>query len=424
MKCQAESQAREQAERQAQAETQKRTLLETEYRERLEAYADQVMQMEARFEAGRTARVQAEEKLGSYVTALQEAQMKCQAESQAREQAERQAKAETQKRTLLETESKERFEAYADQITQMQARFEAERRARVQAERKATACAEVVAELKVRAKYEAPVTETPQAALPPRQVNRLIDLHWDDPDYPIKFNQQLKMSDLRHSTFLANATIFLQTLLELEDQYTATAKRNLNRKFVKAIFDKLINDDIKKDILRFNKVIHEKDVLLLNVVRIVCQEARLIQCRKKKFIVTTKGKKLLSKENTGELFYRLFITYFRKFNIGYVDRLPDLDSVQHAIGYSLCRLSVVCHNYRTLEQLFHEIFLPKVRQEIRDEIRKERVNIREIGRLMELRMIRPLVGFGLINCKLKKEKYIGRVVAIRKSPLFDKFIKA
>jgi hypothetical protein len=371
----------------------------------------------------RVAVSETEEKLGSYVTALQEAQMKCQAESQAREQAERQAKAEAQKRTLLETESKERLEAYADQIMQMEARFEAERRARVQAERKATAYAEVITELKVQAKYEAPVAETPEAVLSPHQVYRLIDLRWNDPDYPIKFNQQLKMSDLKHSTFLANATVFLHTLLELEDQDTATARRNLNRKFVKAIFDKLINDDIKKDILRFNKAINEEDVLLLNVVRIVCEKAKLIQCRKKKFIVTTKGKKLLSKENTGELFYRLFITYFRKFNIGYVDRLPDIDSVQYTIGYSLCRLSVVCHNYQTLEQLFHVIFLPKVREEIRDEIRKERVNIREIGRLMELRIIRPLVGFGLINCKLKKEKYIGRVVAIRKSPLFDKFIR-
>jgi hypothetical protein len=393
--------------------------------------------MQARFEAGRGARVQAEEqavscsravteteeKLGFYVTALQEAQIKCQAESQAREQAERQAKAEAQKRTLLETESKERLEAYADQITQMEARFEAERRARVQAERKATACAEVITELKVQAKYEAPMTETPEAVLSPHQVYRLIHLHWNDPDYPMKFNKQLKISDLRHSAFLANTTIFLKTLVELKDQDTATAQRNLNRRFVKAIFDKLIiDDDIKKDILRFNKVTNEEDVLLLNVVRIVCEKAKLIQCRKKKFIVTAKGKQLLSKENTGELFYRLFIAYFRKFNIGYVDRLPDIDSVQYTIGYSLCRLCVVCHNYQTLEQLFHKIFLPEVREEIRDEIRKERVNIREIGRLMELRIIRPLAGFGLITCKLKNEKYIGRVVAIRKSPLFDKFM--
>jgi len=101
--------------------------------------------------------------------------------------------------------------------------------------------------------------------LSPNQVSKLIYLPWNDPKYPIKFNQQLKISDLKDSTFLTNATIFLQTLIELKDEDTATAKRNLNRKFVKAIFDKLILEDgLKEDILRYNKVIDEEDVFPLN----------------------------------------------------------------------------------------------------------------------------------------------------------------
>jgi hypothetical protein len=42
--------------------------------------------------------------------------------------------------------------------------------------------------------------------LSPNQVHKLINLPWNDPDFPIKFNQQLKMSDLKYSTFLTNVT--------------------------------------------------------------------------------------------------------------------------------------------------------------------------------------------------------------------------
>ena len=33
--------------------------------------------------------------------------------------------------------------------------------------------------------------------LSPNQVHKLIHLPWDDPDYPIKFNKELKMPDLK-----------------------------------------------------------------------------------------------------------------------------------------------------------------------------------------------------------------------------------
>jgi len=108
--------------------------------------------------------------------------------------------------------------------------------------------------------------------LSPNQVYRLTHLPWEDSNFPIKFNKNIELSQLKDSSFFNNTTTLLTTLLELKEKDTATAKRNLNRKVVQAVFDSLVLDsETRADILRFNKVINEDDVMPLNVVRIVCE---------------------------------------------------------------------------------------------------------------------------------------------------------
>lgn len=256
--------------------------------------------------------------------------------------------------------------------------------------------------------------------LSPHQVHKLIYLPWNDPNYPIKFNKQLSLSDLKDSVFFANATIFLNTLLELKNQDTATAKRNLNRKFVKAVFDKLVLDaETKADILRYNKVINEEDIMPLHVIRIVCEEGKLVQCRKKKFLLTTKGKEVLPEENTGQLFYELFHSYFREFNIAYVDRLPDFESIQRTIGYSFWRLSQIADDFRKIGELFEEILLLPVKKEIR----KALPPLIQVEWLVESRIVSPLEKFGLLECRYKDFKGYRELEAVRKTELFDRFMR-
>ena len=64
----------------------------------------------------------------------------------------------------------------------------------------------------------------------------------------------------------------------------------------------------------------------------------LIRKCKNKFLVTKKGQKLLALENAGKLYHLLFITYMRKFNIGFHDRLPDLDDLQFTMAYTIYHL--------------------------------------------------------------------------------------
>ncbi len=256
--------------------------------------------------------------------------------------------------------------------------------------------------------------------LSPDQVSRLIYLSWDDDNFPLKFNKKLELSELKNSVFFVNATTFLKTLIESKNENTATAKGNLNRKFVKLIFDKLIiSEGHKRAILEYNKVINEADVFPLHIVRIVCQSAGLIHKRKNKFLVQKKYQDLLSNEKAGELFYMLFHSYFRKFNIGYVDALSELASVQHTIAYSIYRLGEIADSYRSVEGMAEEILLPAVLKEVKGGISKY-VKVEWIFRS---RIFEPLMDFGLVECKYKQFKGYSSPDAVRKTQLFDRFVR-
>ncbi len=275
-----------------------------------------------------------------------------------------------------------------------------------------------IAQEMMKSRNAAPDAE--MGGLSPDQVSRLIYLSWDDDNFPLKFNKKLKLSELKNSAFFANTTAFLKTLVELKNENTATARGNLNRKFVKLIFDELIiEEDQKKSILKYNKVINEPDVSPLHTIRIVCESAGLIHKRKNKFLVQKKYQDMLSDERAGELFCMLFQGYFRKFNIGYVDRLPELDFIQHTVAYSIYRLGEIADSYRRVEGLTEEILLPAVLKKIRDEI-SEHVFIEWI---IGSRIIEPLIDFGLVKGRYKQFKGYSALERLRKTELFGRFVR-
>ncbi len=178
--------------------------------------------------------------------------------------------------------------------------------------------------------------------LSPNEIYQLIHTPWDDNDFPLKFNKELKYSDIKDSVFFTNTTTFLKTLIEMENIPTATAKGNLNRKIVKIIFDKLIlPEDYKRFTLKYNKVINEEDVFPLHIIRTVCESAELIFQSKNRFLFSEDKQHLLSEERAGELYHLLFISFFRKFNLGYLDRLLDLEYNQHTLAYSIYMLGAI-----------------------------------------------------------------------------------
>lgn len=256
--------------------------------------------------------------------------------------------------------------------------------------------------------------------LSPTQVSSLIYTDWDKENCPIKFNKNITPEDLKLSRFFNNTRIFLKTLIELSDEDTATVTGNLNRKSVKLLFDKLdIEADSRDDIIRYNKVVNEEDVFPLHIIKIVCDAAELIHKRSKRIIFKTNHHNLLADEKAGELYYLLFNAFFKKFNLGYLDRLPDLTGLQETISYSFYRLSTICNEYKKVEALYHLILLPKVIENI------DMIDLPLLYKtiFIEARIIKPLEEFGLLECQRTEENYFSKIKTVKKTGLYDQFMK-
>lgn len=260
--------------------------------------------------------------------------------------------------------------------------------------------------------------------LSPDQISRLIYSNWDDDNCPLKFNKNITIDDLKNSPFFHNARLLLNTLVQMEKENTATTKGNLTRHVVGAVFDKLIiPESDRKFILSYNKVINETDVKRLHHIRVVCESAGIIKLQKKKLSVEKDYIELLDDKNAGKLFYLLFFGYFREFNIGYVDGMPDFDCVQETIPYSFYRLSKLGKKQVDISNLKKQLFLPAVLKELNDEYHLSADIIDEITLLVELRIVKPLELFGLVECSYKERfKNYMTMEKVKKTKLFDKFM--
>jgi len=256
--------------------------------------------------------------------------------------------------------------------------------------------------------------------LTPEELIRFQDYSWGDAEFPLQFNHGLSLEEVTQSLFFRNTKVFLNKLIELKDQPTATAKGNLNRKFISLIFDDLEMDaDCKERILKYNKVLNEDDVFPLHISRIICDCAGLITRRAQKFLVPKKHLHLLSEEKAGELYYLLFQAHFNSFNLSYLDGLPEIESLQGTFDFALYMLSVLCNEYKSIEELYDLVFLPVVL----DDIEESSSEFISEDWYLTSRIIDPLVGFGLLECKYKQDKYFRRIDQVRKTALFDRFVR-
>ena len=256
--------------------------------------------------------------------------------------------------------------------------------------------------------------------LSPNQVWSLLHLDWDTEDCPIKLNKSLTIDDLRDSDFLHNVRTFLNILLEMKDVDTATATSgNLNRKVVKTVLDQMrLGEKVKEEIRILCKTGNEQDVKALHIMRVVCECAGLIRRRKKRFSVLNKHVPLLSHERAGDLFYLLFLAYFRKFNLGYYDGLPELRSIQDAITYAFYRLQTVADDYVPMKGLAERILLLAALKEVSSLPLYSKFEL-----ALSLRVIEPLESLGLIECLCEEDIALPVVTSVRKTELFDKFIR-
>ncbi len=255
--------------------------------------------------------------------------------------------------------------------------------------------------------------------LTPRQVHRLIRLEWDNPDFPIKFADNLNYEDVKDAPLFHNAAILMQELNRRKNENTATAKGNLSRKTISAVLDTFKFDcEYTKAVLSVSNIVNEYDVEPIWTTRLVCQLAGLVRKFRNKFVVTKKAEELLKPENSGGLYHLLFFTYFREFNIGFYDRLPDLYGLQHTIDYTIYQLNRLAKNQVIFDKIYHNLILPAVLTELQA-IETEYI---KSGWIIKRRTIEPLEYAGLLECTREKLDFLPEISSLKISPLFEKFL--
>jgi hypothetical protein len=217
---------------------------------------------------------------------------------------------------------------------------------------------------------------------------------WESATGPIRLSADLTLADLAEAAFFRNTRLLLAALAAKEGT-AATATDNLNRVFVRELFDQLtLPEPYRIMAQRARKVINERDVWPLHLVRVVSQCAGFVVLRKQRFHLTRTGRALLPEGQAGALFRRLFLAYFRKFDLHYDFHLRDVPGIQSTMAAILWRLDTVARDWRPVRGLAPQIVLPAV---LRQLVAAKRSAYDTEEWILAGYVLEPLIDLGLIQ---------------------------
>jgi hypothetical protein len=188
----------------------------------------------------------------------------------------------------------------------------------------------------------------------------LLVANWEHPDGALRLSAGLLLADLAEADFFMNTRTLLSALSK-EEGAPATATGNLSRAFVGSIFERLkLSKPYRDSVRKVCKVVNEQDVWPLHLARVVAECAGLMARRKKRFQLTKPGRALLPDETAGALYRRLFLAYFRRFDLHYDFHLRDVPGIQQTMAVILWRLDTVARDWTPVRGLGPQILLPGV----------------------------------------------------------------
>jgi hypothetical protein len=240
---------------------------------------------------------------------------------------------------------------------------------------------------------------------------------------PSRSNQAIRLQpdladlEIAGSAITANALLLLRRAAETGG-LKLTATGNLSRAVVDEMFGNIRAPDYDKaELLRFQQVINEPDFLPLHFVRILTQAANLFRKYRGKLLPSPLGRRMLAAEQHGPLQALLFHVAFWHMNLAYFDRYP-LDSwPQSEVGVILWSLSASAHDWLPRETLTRLCASPVIG------VLESQWDFGSSA--MEVRILRPLVWFGLLESRTRAKSATELVDPrqYRKAPLFDRFVK-
>ncbi len=248
------------------------------------------------------------------------------------------------------------------------------------------------------------------AGLSPYQVSDLLVGEWGDGGV-VRLNGELPAGRLEKSIYLHNARTLLESIREAGGART-TARGNLPRHWVREM---IVRFSLEERYAR-DKALNEYDVMPVHITRLICQLAGLLRTSGRKFVVTRRAERLLAPERSGELFRRLFETFFRKFNLSYLDGTIENKALQDTVAFSLYALCQQKRSWHTARTLAPRILIPSAFENA--------LNAGDDQPTWQAytRLLLPLYYFGLLEFRVVKRKNADSRRQFRPSTLLRDFI--
>lgn len=277
--------------------------------------------------------------------------------------------------------------------------------------------AQAFLDVKIAASNDAP--QTALGGLSPNQMRALLDANWFS-GTGLRLATDLSLDDLSGSRFLFNVRALLLTLRD-EGPATATQAGNLSRAFVTRMIGQMRwEGDSPFERGSRSRALSETDVWPLHISRLVAVLAGLI-VRRKGFRISARGKMLLRDDRAGELFAAIFDAYYGKLNLGYTDRLHEQPRLQRDIAFSFWIVLGMAGDWVSVRELSRRVWRPEMTTP--SDVERP-VWFDEAAWRVSAWLVRPLEGFGLLEVReAPGERPFAERVDVRKTPLFDKFLR-
>ncbi len=196
------------------------------------------------------------------------------------------------------------------------------------------------------------------------QMQRLLTADWQTATEAIYVRDDLSVAEANRSALFRNVRMLLGALHE-RGGTKATAAGNLNRGFVAEMMEQLdLGRFTAEDIRKVNKVVYEEDVWELHIARVVAELAGLLRRHSGTFRIVQKRVHLLEDEQAGSLYRLLFLTFFRRFNLSYLDHMAETPLVKDTIPIPLFMVSRLMDDWVAVDEIAASLFLAQVREQI------------------------------------------------------------
>ncbi len=201
-----------------------------------------------------------------------------------------------------------------------------------------------------------------------------------------------------------------------------TATGNLPRKLCCEAALAFHGEEEYREVTRFAGINTEPDFPELHVTRLVAELAGLVRKYGGKFIVG-KTRDLLDKEGMPAIYPRLFETFARSYEWGYLDRYPEFPFIQTSFLFTLLLLSRHGDKWRP-DSFYVERYLrafPALLKDAPETMYWKSEQI--IGNCYSLRTLQRFAEFmGLVEIERIGNRYLPDEIRVRKLPLLDNVV--